>query len=155
MRDFCLDKATHLSLSRKNLLEQVFSRENMVTAWKRVKANKGSAGVDGLSIDQTAEVLKTQWPGIRKELQSGHYRPQAIRRVGIPNPGVEYVTWGYQYGFRPGRSAQDAVQKAKQYVQDGYQIVVDVDLEQFFDRVNHDTLMDRLAKRIADKRILR
>ena len=169
-------------LGREDLLEQVLSRENMVTAWKRVKANKGSAGVDGLSIEQTAEVLKTQWPRIREELQSGHYRPQAVRRVEIPKPGggirelgiptvgdrliqqallqvlqplIDPTFSEFSYGFRPGRSAQDAVQKAQRYVQDGYQIVVDVDLEKFFDRVNHDTLMDRLAKRIADKRILR
>ena len=169
-------------LGRGNLFDRVLSRENMVEAWKRVKANKGSAGVDGRSIDETAEYLKTQWPRIREELQSGHYRPQAVRRVEIPKPGggirelgiptvvdrliqqallqvlqplIDPTFSEFSFGFRPGRNAHGAVQTAKQYVQDGYQIVVDVDLEKFFDRVNHDILMDRVAKRIADKRILR
>ena len=162
--------------------EDLLSRENMVLAWKRVKANKGSAGVDGLTIEQTAEVLKTQWPKIREELESGQYRPQAVRRVEIPKPGggvrelgiptvvdrliqqgllqvlqplIDLTFSEFSYGFRSGRSAHDAVKQAKRYVEEGYQIVVDVDLEKFFDRVNHDTLMDRLAKRIADKRVLR
>ena len=169
-------------LGREDLLSQVLSRENMVLAWKRVKANKGSAGVDGLTIEQTAEGLKTQWPEIREELRSGYYRPQAVRRVEIPKPGggvrelgiptvvdrliqqallqvlqplIDPTFSEFSYGFRPGRSAHDAVKQAKRYVEEGYQIVVDVDLEKFFDRVNHDILMDRLAKRIADKRVLR
>ena len=167
---------------REDLLAQVLSRENMVLAWKRVEANKGSAGVDGLTIEQTAEVLKTQWPKIREELESGQYRPQAVRRVEIPKPGggirelgiptvvdrliqqgllqvlqplIDPTFSEFSYGFRPGRSAHDAVKQAKRYVEEGYQIVVDVDLEKFFDRVNHDILMDRLAKRIADKRVLK
>lgn len=167
---------------REDLLAQVLSRENMVLAWKRVEANKGSAGVDGLTIEQTAEGLKTQWPKIREELESGQYRPQAVRRVEIPKPGggirelgiptvvdrliqqgllqvlqplIDPTFSEYSYGFRPGRSAHDAVKQAKRYVEEGYQIVVDVDLEKFFDRVNHDILMDRLAKRIADKRVLK
>ena len=171
----------HEGLGREDLLARVLSRENMVEAWKRVKANKGSAGVDGLSIDETAEHLKTQWPKIREELQNGQYRPQAVRRVEIPKPGggvrelgiptvvdrliqqallqvlqplIDPTFSEFSFGFRPGRNAHGAVRTAKQYVQDGYQIVVDVDLEKFFDRVNHDILMDRLAKRIADKRIL-
>jgi RNA-directed DNA polymerase len=154
----------------------------MGLAWKRVKANKGSAGVDGLSIEQTAEYLKTQWPRIREELLSGKYRPQAVRRVEIPKQGggmrelgiptvvdrliqqallqvlqpvIDPTFSKFSYGFRPGRSAHEAVQQARRYVQDGFQIVVDVDLEKFFDRVNHDVLMDRLAKRIPDKGILR
>ena len=171
----------HEGLGREDLLARVLSRENMVEAWKRVKANKGSAGVDGLSIEETAEGLKTQWPKIREELQNGQYRPQAVRRVEIPKPGggvrelgiptvvdrliqqallqvlqplIDPTFSEFSFGFRPGRNAHGAVRTAKQYVQDGYQIVVDVDLEKFFDRVNHDILMDRLAKRIADKRIL-
>ncbi len=167
---------------RDDLLAQVLSRENMVLAWKRVEANKGSAGVDGLTIERTAEVLKTQWPKIREELESGQYRPQAVRRVEIPKPGggirelgiptvadrliqqgllqvlqplIDPTFSEYSYGFRPGWSAHDAVKQAKRYVEEGYQIVVDVDLEKFFDRVNHDILMDRLAKRIADKRVLK
>jgi len=169
-------------LGRDGLLTQVLSRENMAAAWKRVKANKGSAGVDGLTIDETPEFLKTHWPSIRAELLSGTYRPQAVRRVEIPKPtggmrelGIPTVldrliqqallqvlqpmidpTFSeFSYGFRPGRSAHDAVLQAQRYAQEGYWVVVDVDLEKFFDRVNHDILMDRLAKRIADKAVLR
>jgi len=172
----------HEGLGRGSLLRQALSRENMGLAWKRVKANKGSAGVDGLSIEQTAEYLKTQWPRIREELLIGTYRPQAVRRVEIPKPGggvrelgiptvvdrliqqslvqvlqpvIDPTFSEFSYGFRPGRSAHEAVEQARQYVQDGYQIVVDIDLEKFFDRVNHDILMDRLAKKIPDKGILR
>ena len=167
---------------RENLLEQVLSRENMAKAWKHVKANKGSAGVDGLSIEATFEYLKDHWPEIRSEIRDGTYRPKAVRRVEISKPtggkrvlGVPTVidrliqqgllqvlqplidpTFSeFSYGFRPGRSAHDAVLKAHQYVQEGYQIVVDIDLEKFFDTINHDILMDRLAKRIADKAVLR
>jgi RNA-directed DNA polymerase len=154
----------------------------MVKAWKRVKANKGSAGVDGLTIEQTAEYLKVNWPRIRTELLNGTYRPQAVRRVGIPKPAGGIRELGIptvidrliqqallqvlqplidptfsesSYGFRPGRSAHSAVLQAQRYAQEGYRVVVDVDLEKFFDRVNHDILMDRLAKRIPDKVVLR
>ncbi len=164
------------------MLTQVLSRENMAAAWKRVKANKGSAGVDGLTIEQTAEHLKERWPQVRKELIAGKYQPQAVRRVEIPKPtggmrelGIPTVmdrliqqallqvlqplmdpTFSeFSHGFRPGRSAHDAVLQAQLYVQEGFQVVVDVDWEKFFDRVNHDILMDRLAKRIADKAVLR
>jgi RNA-directed DNA polymerase len=169
-------------LGREDLLQQALSRENMAAAWKRVKANRGSAGVDGLSIEQTREYLKTHWPRIRSELLCGAYRPQAMRRVEIPKPmggmrelGIPTVidrmiqqallqvlqplidpTFSqFSYGFRPGRSAHDAVRQAQRYAQEGFRVVVDIDLEKFFDRVNHDILMDRLAKRIADKAVLR
>ncbi|WP_432742924.1 group II intron reverse transcriptase/maturase [Methylobacter sp. G7] len=169
-------------LGREDLLAQALSRENMAAAWKRVKANKGSAGVDGLTIGQTPEFLKTHWPRIRSELLNGTYRPQAVRRVEIPKPAggtrelgiptvvdrliqqallqvlqplIDPTFSESSYGFRPGRSAHDAVLKAQQYAQEGYRVVVDVDLERFFDLVNHDILMDRLAKRIADKAVLR
>ncbi len=169
-------------LGREDLLWQALSRENMAAAWKRVKANKGSAGIDGLTIEQTPEFLKSHWPRIRQELFDGTYRPQAVRRVEIPKPtggvrelGIPTVvdrliqqallqilqplidpTFSeFSYGFRPGRSAHDAVRKAQQYAQEGYRVVVDVDLEKFFDLVKHDILMDRLAKRITDKAILR
>lgn len=169
-------------LGREGLLWQVLSRENMAAAWKRVKANKGSAGVDGLTIEQVPEFLKTHWSRIRQELLDGTYLPQAVRRVEIPKPtggmrelGIPTVvdrliqqallqilqplidpTFSeFSYGFRPGRSAHDAVRKAQQYAQEGYRVVVDVDLEKFFDLVNHDILMDRLAKRITDKAVLR
>lgn len=169
-------------LGRADLLQQVLSRENMVEAWKRVKANKGSAGADGLTIEQTVEHLKTRWPYIREALLNGTYRPQPVRRVEIPKPtggtrelGIPTVTdrliqqallqvlqplidptfSEFSYGFRPGRSAHDAVLQAQRYAQNGFRVVVDVDLEKFFDRVNHDILMDRLARRIADKAVLR
>jgi group II intron reverse transcriptase/maturase len=169
-------------LGRGDLLTQALASANLVLAWKRVKANRGSAGADGLTIQATAEYLKTHWPRIREELQAGRYRPQPVRRVQIPKPGGGMRELGIptvtdrliqqallqvlqpliaptfsesSYGFRPGRRAQDAVLQAQRHVQDGYAVVVDVDLEKFFDRVNHDVLMDRLAKRIEDKAVLR
>jgi RNA-directed DNA polymerase len=165
-----------------DLLEQALARENMVRAWKRVRANKGSAGVDGRAVQETGEYLKTTWPDIRQRLLDGSYKPAPVHRVGIPKPGggtrelgiptvvdrliqqallqvlqplIDATFSAHSYGFRPGRSAHAAVLAARQHVQDGYRVVVDVDLEKFFDRVNHDILMDRLAKRIADKRVLR
>ncbi|MGL6111651.1 MAG: group II intron reverse transcriptase/maturase [Rubrivivax sp.] len=165
-----------------DLLGQALARENMVRAWKRVKANKGSAGVDGRTVHDTGEYLKAAWPDIRRSLLDGSYRPQPVRRVGIPKSGgglrelgiptavdrliqqtllqvlqpiIDPTFSEHSHGFRPGRSAHAAVLKAQQYVQAGCEVVVDVDLENFFDRVNHDILMDRLAKRIEDQRVLR
>jgi RNA-directed DNA polymerase len=165
-----------------DLLGQALARENMARAWKRVKANKGSAGVDGRTVQDTGEYLKSAWPDIRERLLDGGYRPEPVRRVGIPKPGggmrelgiptvvdrliqqallqvlqplIDPTLSEHSYGFRPGRSAHQAVLAAQQHVQAGYRRVVDVDLEKFFDHVNHDILMDRLAKRIADKRVLR
>ena len=165
-----------------DLLGQALARENMAAAWKHVKANKGSAGVDGRTVQDTGEYLKSAWPDIRRRLLDGSYRPDPVRRVGIPKPGggvrelgiptvvdrliqqallqvlqplIDPSFSAHSHGFRPGRSAHGAVLEAQQYVQAGYGTVVDVDLEQFFDRVNHDILMNRLAKRIADKRVLR
>jgi len=172
----------HKGSGRDDLLLQVLSRENMAAAWKRVKANKGSAGVDGLTIEQTIEFLKEHWPRIRQEITDGTYQPLAVRRVEIPKPtggmrelGIPTVTdrliqqailqvlqplidptfSEFSYGFRPGRSAHNAVLQAQRYAQEGYRVVVDVDLEKFFDRVNHDILMDRLSRHIADKAVLR
>lgn len=166
----------------RNLLAQAFARENMQRAWKRVKANKGSAGIDGLDISQTAEHLQWAWPELRQQLLEGSYRPQPVRRVGIPKPdgserelGIPTVTdrliqqallqvlqplidptfSEHSYGFRPGRRAHDAVLAAQRYAQQGYHIVVDVDLSKFFDRVNHDILIDRLKKRVNDPGIIR
>lgn len=163
------------------LLEQALARENMVRAWKRVRANKGSAGVDGRTVQATGEYLKSAWPTIRRALLDGSYRPAPVRRVGIPKPGggerelgiptvvdrliqqallqvlqplLEPTFSEHSYGFRPGRSAQQAVLAAQRYVQAGCGVVVDVDLEKFFDRVNHDILMDRLSKRVGDRPVL-
>jgi RNA-directed DNA polymerase len=164
------------------LLQAALTRENLQRAFKRVRANKGAAGVDGLDIDQTARHLATAWPGIREQLLAGTYRPSPVRRVPIAKPdggerelGIPTVTdrliqqallqvlqpildptfSEHSYGFRPGRRAHDAVLAAQSYVQSGKRIVVDVDLEKFFDRVNHDILMDRLRKRIGDTGVIR
>lgn len=146
-------------LGQEDLLQQILLRENMVKAWKRVKANKGSAGIDGLTIEQTTEYLKTHWSNIREELLSGQYQPQAVRHVEIPKPGngtrelgiptvvdrliqqamlqvlqplIDPTFSNFSYGFRPARSAHNSVSQAKRYVEEGYQIVVDIDLEKFF-----------------------
>jgi group II intron reverse transcriptase/maturase len=164
------------------LLEAVLSRENMQQAWKRVKANRGAAGVDGLDIEQTAQQLRTRWPEIRERLLQGKYRPRPVRRVTIPKPGggerelgiptvtdrliqqavlqvlqpiIDPTFSEHSYGFRPGRGAHGAVRAAQAYIQSGRRIVVDVDLEKFFDRVNHDILIDRLRKRVPDTGIIR
>jgi len=164
------------------LLQAALTRENLQRAFKRVRANKGAAGVDALDIDQTARHLVTQWPVIREQLLAGTYRPSAVRRVVIPKPdggqrelGIPTVTdrliqqallqvlqpmldptfSEHSYGFRPGRRAHDAVLAAQAHVQSGRRVVVDVDLEKFFDRVNHDILMDRLQKRIEDAGVIR
>lgn len=164
------------------LLMAVLTRENLQRAFKRVRANKGAAGVDGLDIDQTARQLVTTWSAIREQLLRGTYRPSPVRRVTIPKPdggerelGIPTVTdrliqqallqvlqpildptfSEHSYGFRPGRRAHDAVLAAQSYIQSGRRVVVDVDLEKFFDRVNHDILIDRLRKRIDDAGIIR
>ena len=163
------------------LLEAALTRENLQAAWKRVKTNKGAAGVDGLDIESTHKLLQTTWPQIRQELLAGKYRPQPVRKVMIPKPdgsqrelGIPTVTdrliqqallqvlqplidptfSDHSHGFRPGRNAHDAVKAARAYVQSGKRVVVDVDLAKFFDRVNHDILMDRLKKRIPERAVL-
>jgi len=164
------------------LLEAALTRENLQAAWKRVKANKGAAGVDGLDIEHTQRLLQTKWPQIRQELLAGTYRPMPVRRVMIPKPDGSQRELGIptatdrliqqallqvlqplidptfseqSHGFRPGRSAHDAVKAARAYVQSGKRVVVDVDLAKFFDRVNHDILVDRLRRRIPDATVLR
>ena len=164
------------------LLEKALTRENLQAAWKRVKANKGAAGVDGLDIEQTAQTIRKRWPHIRQELLAGRYRPDPVRKVMIPKPDGSQRELGiptvldrliqqallqvlqplidptfskHSHGFRPGRRAHDAVKAARAYVQSGRRVVVDVDLEKFFDRVNHDILIDRLRKRIDDSGVIR
>ena len=166
----------------RGLLAQALARGNMQRAWKRVKANKGAAGADGLDIARTGEHLKHAWPAIRQQVLDGTYRPQPVRRVCIPKPdgserelGIPTVTdrliqqallqvlqplidpsfSEHSYGFRPGRRARDAVLATQRYVQQGYRIVVDVDLSKFFDHVNHDILIDRLRKRVNDTGVIR
>jgi RNA-directed DNA polymerase len=164
------------------LLEAALTRENLQAAFKRVKANKGAAGVDGLDIGQTARMLQTRWPQIRQDLLAGRYRPEPVRRVMIPKPDGSQRELGiptvldrliqqallqvlqplidptfsvHSHGFRAGRRAHDAVKAARAYVQSGKRVVVDVDLAKFFDRVNHDILIDRLKKRIDDAGVIR
>jgi RNA-directed DNA polymerase len=163
-------------------MEEVVRRENLQKALKRVCANKGSPGVDGMTVEELRDYLKTHWPQIRKELLQGHYKPQPVEQVLIPKPGGGTRMLGiptvvdrfvqqallqvlnpiydptfsaHSYGFRPSRNAHQAVRQAKEYIGEGYEWVVDIDLEKCFDRINHDILMGRIARRISDKRILR
>ena len=156
-------------------------RSNVVRALKRVKQNKGSPGVDGMTVDELPAHLTSNWETIRAQLLDGTYRPKAVREVEIPKSGGGVRKLGipsaldrcfqqsilqvlqpmfdptfsqHSHGFRPGRSAHDAVCEAQKYIQSGKRVVVDVDLEQFFDRVNHDVLMGKLERRISDKRML-
>jgi RNA-directed DNA polymerase len=166
----------------EQLMEAVCERKNCEQALARVKSNKGSAGIDGMTVEQLPDYLKKHWPTIRGQLLSGNYKPQPVKRVEIPKPdggmrqlGIPTVldrfiqqavmqvlqrSWdctfsAHSYGFRPGRSAHQAVAQAQQYMAAGYGWVVDLDLEKFFDRVNHDRLMAQLAGRISDKRMLK
>jgi RNA-directed DNA polymerase len=168
--------------STSRLMEEVCERENLKEALRRVKANKGSAGIDRMTVDGIADYLKQHWPAIREQLLSGTYQPKPVRRVEIPKPdggvrklGIPTVLdrfiqqavmqvlqrqWDrtfsdYSYGFRPGRSAHQAVAKAQQYIAESRGWCVDLDLEKFFDRVNHDKLMGQIAKRVGDKRLLK
>jgi RNA-directed DNA polymerase len=164
------------------LLEEVLRRENLIKAYHRVRTNKGAPGVDGMTVDDLKLCLKEHWPRIKEEILAGTYQPQPARRVDIPKPGgkgirslgipavldrfiqqaiLQVLTPIFDphfsessYGFRPGRSAHDAVLKTRQYVEEGYRWVVDIDLEKFFDTVNHDMCMARVARRVKDKRLL-
>jgi len=164
------------------LMEAVVERSNMIKALHRVERNGGSAGVDGMTVDVLRFYLKEQWLKIKEELLLGNYKPKPVRRVEIPKPdgkgmrklGIPTVVdrliqqalhqvmslifdpgfSGSSYGFRRGRSAHDAVKQAREYVREGRRWVVDLDLEKFFDRVNHDILMSRVASRVKDKRVL-
>jgi len=160
----------------------VFARENLQTALKRVESNRGAAGIDGMETNELRGYLKGHWLEVREALESGQYRPSPVRRVEIPKPdgGVrqlgiprvldrfiqqaiaqaltpqfEAVFSPHSYGFRPGRSAHQAVQQAQEYIQAGYEYVADIDIEKFFDRVNHDMLMARVARVVKDKRVLK
>jgi RNA-directed DNA polymerase len=164
------------------LMEEVCERDNLKEALRRVQANKGSAGVDGMTIDDLTSHLVQHWPAIREHLLNGTYEPKPVRRVEIPKPDggmrklgiptvldrfiqqavMQVLQWRWDstfsehsYGFRPGRSAHQAVAQAQRYIADGYDWVVDLDLEKFFDRVNHDKLMGRLAQRVEDPRLLK
>lgn len=164
------------------MLERILSRDNLLLAWKRVKANKGKPGVDGITVDDFPVYLREHWPQIKVKLLNGSYRPQPVLRVEIPkrsggkrplgiptvldrliqqailqvlqplfDPGFSESS----YGFRPKRSAHQAVRQVRQTIDSGCKWVVDVDLSKFFDRVDHDLLMSRIARKVKDKRVLR
>ena len=164
-----------------DLMSRVVERRNLEAALKRVRLNKGSPGIDGMTVDELPQHLREHWPSIKAALMAGTYRPAPVKRQQIPKKGGGVRELGiptvldrfvqqailqvlqpifdptfsdHSYGFRPGRRAHDAVCRAQQYVQAGRRWVVDVDLEKFFDRVNHDVLMARLARRVEDKRLL-
>jgi RNA-directed DNA polymerase len=174
--------ATESSALYEQLMEVVCMRENLRKALRQVRRNKGSCGIDGMTVDEMPNYLKEHWPDIRNQLLSGTYRPQPVKRVEIPKPGggvrklgiptvldrfiqqavlqVLQELWDptfseHSFGFRPGRSAHQAVRRAQEYIAQGYRFVVDMDLEKFFDRVNHDILMGKIAKRVSDKRMLK
>ena len=163
------------------MMEEVLDKENLEEALEKVKENKGAAGVDGMTVDKLPVYLKENWRRIRKELMEGKYVPQAVRQVeipkatggvrqlGIPSAVDRFIQTAMQqvfqkhwdgtfsqhsYGFRPGKSQHQAIKQAQEYVSSELRYVVDIDLEKFFDRVNHDILMSRIAKRVKDKRVL-
>ncbi len=169
------------SETREMLIDQVLHRENMVEAHRRVLRNKGAPGVDGVSVDELMSYCKEHWPRIREEILGGRYVPQPVRKVEIPKSGGGTRMLGIpsaidrliqqalsqvltpifdpmfsdeSFGFRPGRSTHDAVLRAREHIAAGYRWVVDLDLEKFFDQVNHDILMARVARRVSDKRVL-
>jgi len=164
------------------LLEVILGRDNMMAALRREVANKGAPGIDGMSVDDLSRHLNAQWPLINEDLLAGRYRPSAVRRVEIPKPGGGMCLLGIptvldrliqqamhqvlmplfdpgfseaSYGFRPGQSAYDAVLASQAYIAGGRRFVVDLDLKKFFERVNHDVLMARVACKVGDTRVLR
>jgi group II intron reverse transcriptase/maturase len=164
------------------LWEKIFSRENLQAGLKRVRENKGAPGVDGMTVEELEGHLKEHWPSIREKLEQGEYQPSPIKRQEIPKPGggmrklgiptvldrfiqqavqqvlsplFEETFSDHSYGFRPGRNTHDAVKAAQGYIQEGYKWAVDIDLERFFDTVNHDRLMARMKETVVDKRVLR
>jgi group II intron reverse transcriptase/maturase len=166
----------------EGLWEKIFSRENLFIALERVQRNGGAPGVDGMKVEELPDHLREHWPNIREKLEAGTYQPSPVKRVEIPKPGggvrllgiptvqdrliqqathqvlveVYEATFSeHSYGFRPGRSAHDAVKAAREHIEAGYRWVVDIDLEKFFDTVNHDRLMARMKEEVKDKRVLR
>jgi len=173
---------TESQADTSKVMEEVFEKENLKETLRRVKANAGAPGVDGMTVSQLSDYLRENWPQLKEQLLSATYKPQPVRRMEIPKAGggtrklgiptvvdrfvqqavlqVLQRRWDptfseHSFGFRPGRSAHQAVAKAQEYIQAGHDWVVDIDLEKFFDRVNHDVLMGRIARRISDKRMLK
>lgn len=165
-----------------NLLEKILARDNMLIAMKRVIANKGSHGIDGMRVDELRPFVIEHWQNVKQKLLEGRYKPSPVRRVEIPKSDGGIRMLGIptvldrliqqaiaqelskiydptfsdnSYGFRPNKSAKQAILKAREYISDGYKWVVDMDLEKFFDSVNHDILMERLSRKIKDKRVLK
>ena len=165
-----------------DLMASILDRSNMQRAYDRVMRNKGAPGVDGMTVRELKSFLKAEWPEIRSRLAAGEYRPSPVRKVEIPKPGggrrmlgiptaldrliqqaihqvlsplFEPTFSDHSYGFRPGRSAGQAVRQARDTIEEGHRWVVDVDLEKFFDRVNHDVLMARVARQVGDRRVLK
>lgn len=161
---------------------RIFSRDNLFAALARVKENRGAAGIDGMTVEELPDHLRAHWEGIRAKLERGTYRPSPVKRVAIPKPGggerllgiptvldrfiqqaiaqvlgplFEPTFSDHSYGFRPGRDAHQAVQAARGHSEAGYGWVVDIDLERFFDTVNHDRLMARMKLTVQDKGVLR
>ena len=166
----------------KGMWQQIFSRDNLMAALKRVQSNGGAPGVDGMTVEELPEHLRAHWPSIREKLEAGRYEPSPVKRVEIPKPGKGMRQLGiptvldrliqqamhqvlspqfeptfseHSYGFRPGCSAHEAVKAAQAHVEAGYKWVVDIDMERFFDTVNHDRLMARMKAVVKDKRVLR
>jgi len=175
-------RAVEVPFSKSHLLERILSAENIRRAWKQVRANKGAPGIDGVTVEQFPDTFRELWPKIRSNLVEGTYAPSPVLRVEIPKPdgskrplGIPTVldriiqqaiaqALGLIFdplfsasscGFRPGRSAHDGVRQVKQFIGQGYTIAVDTDLSKFFDTVNHDVLMNRVSRRISDKRVLK
>jgi len=165
-----------------DLMEEVLSRQNMLKALRRVEKNKGAPGIDNLTVENLKPYLRQNWLSIREQLQKGEYKPQPVLRVEIDKPNGGKRILGiptvidrliqqallqiltdifdpgfspFSFGFRPNRKAHDAIRKAKQYIEEGYQWVVDLDVEKFFDHINHDMFMARVARKVKDKRILK
>ena len=166
----------------EGMWEQLISRDNLMAALKRVQSNSGAPGVDGMTVEELPDHLRAHWPSIREKLEAGRYEPSPVKRVEIPKPGKGMRQLGiptvqdrfiqqamhqvlspqfeptfseHSYGFRPGRSAHEAVKAAQAHVEAGYKWVVDIDMERFFDTVNHDRLMARMKAVVKDKRVLR
>ncbi len=175
-------RAVRQTLSNNELLECIVSTDNIHLAWKKVRANKGAPGIDGITVEEFPYTFRECWPEIRSSILKGSYTPSPVLRVEIPKPdgskrplgipnvldrvvqqGIAQVMGrifdpGFSAsscGFRPGRSAHDGVRQVKRFIGQGYDVAVDMDLSKFFDTVNHDVLMDRVSRRIKDKRVLR
>ncbi|MCP4365176.1 MAG: group II intron reverse transcriptase/maturase [Planctomycetes bacterium] len=174
-------RAVEVPFSKSHLLERILSTENIRRAWKQVRANKGAPGIDGVTVEQFPDTFRELWPQIRLNLFEGTYAPSPVLRVEIPKPDGSKRPLGIpnvldrlvqqaiaqimgrifdpcfsesSCGFRPGRSAHDGVRQVKQFIGQGYTVAVDMDLSKFFDTVNHDVLMNRVSRRIQDKRVL-